>query len=79
MLYLSGAEGYSWYASFLKKEKHWRVDDECRITRRELVSFEASGREMELVRTSSWSLSSETETNRQDLTCGCSGPAARVR
>ena len=48
MLYLSGAEGYAWYASFTREEQ-WRVDDECLITRRELVSFEERGRQMELV------------------------------
>jgi hypothetical protein len=47
MLYLSGAEGYAWYASFTR-EKHWKIDDEFRITRRELVSFEEGGRQMEL-------------------------------
>ncbi len=47
MLYLSGAGGYAWYASFMR-EKRWKVDDEFRITRRELVSFEEGGREMEL-------------------------------
>jgi len=49
MLYLSGAEGYAWYASFTKRE-HWKVDDGFLITRRELVSFEECGRQMELVR-----------------------------
>ena len=49
MLYLSGAEGYAWYAAFKKKE-HWMVDEECQITRRELVSFMECGRQMELVR-----------------------------
>ena len=43
MLYLSGAEGYAWYASF-RKEEHWKLADERRITRRELVSFEDDGR-----------------------------------
>jgi hypothetical protein len=33
MFNLSGAEGYSWYAS-LKKSEEWTVADECRITRR---------------------------------------------
>jgi hypothetical protein len=48
MLYLSGAEGYAWYASFTKEE-HWKVEDEFRITRRELVAFEERGRQMELL------------------------------
>ena len=39
MFYLSGAEGYAWYASLTKKE-HWTVGDECQITRRELKAFE---------------------------------------
>jgi len=42
MLYLSGAEGYAWYASFTKKE-HWKVEGERRITRRELIAFEHCG------------------------------------
>jgi hypothetical protein len=46
MLYVSGAEGYSWYAS-LKDGKEWAVGDEYRITRRELLSFEERGRQME--------------------------------
>jgi hypothetical protein len=50
MYYLSGAEGYSWYASFRKSEV-WTVADECRITRRELLVFEERGRQMELVHT----------------------------
>jgi hypothetical protein len=49
MLYLSGAEAYAWYASFTKNE-HWKVDGERRISRRELISFEESGRQMEPVR-----------------------------
>lgn len=47
MLYLSGAEGYSWYASF-KKGEDWTVADECRITRRELSVFEDRGRQLEV-------------------------------
>ena len=50
MLYLSGAEGYSWYASFRKSEE-WAVADECRITRRELSVFEERGRQLELAHT----------------------------
>jgi hypothetical protein len=49
MLYLSGAEGYAWYASF-KKDWPWTVADEFRVTRRELASFEERGRQIELVR-----------------------------
>lgn len=48
MLYLSGAEGYAWYASF-SREEHWKVDDGFQITRRELAKFEERGRQMELV------------------------------
>lgn len=47
MFYLSGADGYAWYASF-KKDKHWTVADEFQITRRELASFEESGHQIEL-------------------------------
>jgi len=50
MVYLSSAESYAWYASF-KKHEDWTVDDECRITRRELVSFEERGLQMELAQT----------------------------
>jgi hypothetical protein len=50
MLYLSGAEGYSWYASFRKAEE-WTVADECGITRRELLVFEERGRQLELAHT----------------------------
>jgi hypothetical protein len=45
MLYLSGAERYSWYASFVKDEQ-WKVHDERQITRRQLLTFEAGGREL---------------------------------
>jgi hypothetical protein len=48
MLYLSGAEGYAWYASF-RKEEIWSIADEFRVTRRELTSFEERGRQMEAV------------------------------
>jgi hypothetical protein len=47
MVYLSGADGYSWYASF-KKGAHWTVADECRITRRELETFEERGHQLEM-------------------------------
>jgi hypothetical protein len=48
MLYLSGAGGYRWYASFRKGEC-WTVADECEITRRELESFAERGRQLEVV------------------------------
>jgi hypothetical protein len=48
MLYLSDADKYAWYASF-KKDGPWAVNDEFRITRRELAHFEERGRQMELV------------------------------
>jgi hypothetical protein len=48
MLYLSGAGAYAWYASF-SREEHWKIDDERGITRRELVSFEERGRQLEAV------------------------------
>ncbi|HYV38965.1 MAG TPA: hypothetical protein VE988_24990 [Gemmataceae bacterium] len=47
MLYISGAESYAWYASFVRTE-HWKVKVEFRITRRELESFEQRGRQMEV-------------------------------
>jgi len=50
MLYLSGAEGYAWYASF-RKDQNWTIADEFKITRRELESFEERGRQMEMVQT----------------------------
>jgi hypothetical protein len=46
MFYLSGADGYAWYASF-KKDMDWAIADEFRVTRRELVSFEERGHQME--------------------------------
>jgi hypothetical protein len=48
MLYLSGADGYAWYASFTKKE-HWKVEGERRIARRELIAFEHRGSQIEPV------------------------------
>jgi hypothetical protein len=42
MLYLSGADGYAWYASFMKNE-HWKIEGERRIARRELIAFEHCG------------------------------------
>ena len=50
MLYLSGAEDYAWYALF-RKDETWTRADEFRITRRELLSFEERGRQMEWVQT----------------------------
>ena len=47
MFYIAGAEGCAWYASF-KKDDDWAINDECRITRRELLSFENRGRQLEL-------------------------------
>lgn len=46
MLYLSGADGYAWYASF-QKEGTWKVDDGFQIGRNELASFEECGRSVE--------------------------------
>ena len=46
MLYLSGADGYCWYASF-RKNCDWKTHDVCRITRRELTSFEERGDQIE--------------------------------
>src|SRR2546430_8818676 len=50
MLYLSDAEAYSWYASF-KKSEGWTMNDERRITRREVLVFEERGRQLERART----------------------------
>ncbi|MCH8829127.1 MAG: hypothetical protein IID45_06070 [Planctomycetes bacterium] len=47
MMYVSEMEGYAWYAS-LRKEDRWVFNDESQITRRELVSFEERGLQMEL-------------------------------
>ena len=47
MFYLSGADGYAWYAS-LRKNEVWTVADEFRITRRELMSFAERGLQLEL-------------------------------
>jgi hypothetical protein len=44
MFYLTGTEGYSWYASFRKKER-WQIADECRITRQQLLIFEEAGKQ----------------------------------
>lgn len=42
MLYLSGAEGYSWYASF-RLDEEWTIHDEFQVTRRELLRFAECG------------------------------------
>jgi hypothetical protein len=63
MLYLSGAGGYAWYASF-RKDEHWSVVDECEITRRELESFAERGHELEAVEAQS--RASLPETHRDD-------------
>jgi hypothetical protein len=47
MLYVSGAEGYSWYASF-RKGKEWSIADGRQISRRGLLEFEERGRQLEL-------------------------------
>jgi hypothetical protein len=47
MFYRSGADDYAWYAS-LKNGNEWAIADEFQITRRELLSFEARGRQLEL-------------------------------
>lgn len=46
MFYASGADGYSWYASLAGGEQ-WTIADECRVTKRELLSFEQRGRQLE--------------------------------
>ena len=50
MFYRSGAEGYSWYASF-RNDVSWAVADECRTTRRESLVFEDRGRPLEVAHT----------------------------
>jgi hypothetical protein len=47
LFYLSGANGYSWYAS-LKKGEPWAIADEFQATRHELLSFAERGAEMEV-------------------------------
>lgn len=44
MLYLSGADGYRWYASLKKADRQWSVADEFGITRSELLAFERGQR-----------------------------------
>lgn len=48
MLYASGADEYSWYASFVKKDDAWSVHDGFRITRQELDWFEERARQAEM-------------------------------
>ena len=47
LFYRACDEGYALYASF-KKVDDWAIADECRGTRRELLSFEDRGRQLEL-------------------------------
>ncbi len=47
MVYLPGADRYSWYASF-HLDGEWKIKRECRIDRRELLSFLEKGRQIEL-------------------------------
>jgi hypothetical protein len=46
MVYLAGEDRYSWYASFHFDEE-WKIKRECRIHRRELLSFLERGRQIE--------------------------------
>ena len=48
MVYRSGTDGYAWYASF-KKEGAWMLKDGARVSRRELLSFEERGRQLEML------------------------------
>jgi hypothetical protein len=48
MVYRSDAKGYAWYAS-LTNHAGWRVNDEKKISRKELLTFEDHGRELEFV------------------------------
>jgi hypothetical protein len=45
---LGSLQADAWYAS-LWKEEQWKFHDENRIARRELVSFEESGRQLEVL------------------------------
>jgi hypothetical protein len=47
MFYRSGAAGYAWYAS-LRNDAQWVIADEFQITRRELLSFEERGHQLEI-------------------------------
>jgi hypothetical protein len=47
MFYVSGSDGYAWYAS-LKKNEDWSLVGEAQITRRELSVFEERGHQLEL-------------------------------
>jgi hypothetical protein len=47
MVYLAGADRYSWYASF-HLAREWKIKRVCRIERRELMSFLERGRHIEL-------------------------------
>ena len=46
MVYLTGADRYSWYASF-HVDGEWKIKSECEIGRRELLSFLEKGRQIE--------------------------------
>lgn len=46
MIYLAGADRYSWYASF-QVDGEWKIKRECEIDRRELLSFLEKGRRIE--------------------------------
>ena len=46
MVYLAGADRYSWYASF-HLDGDWRIKKEFEIDRRELLSFLERGRQIE--------------------------------
>ena len=45
MVYLTGADRYSWYASF-HVDGEWKIKSECGIGRRELLSFLERGRQI---------------------------------
>jgi hypothetical protein len=47
MLYRSGADGNAWYAS-IQKNDDWRIVEQCRISREELLEFENRGRRLEV-------------------------------
>ncbi len=46
MFYLSGAEGYAWYASFAHKDS-WQLNDQRQITRKQLIAFLEAGGALE--------------------------------
>lgn len=67
MFYASGADGYSWYASF-RKDEEWTLGDEFQITKRALLAFEDRGHQLELAETQLKEAGAEPP-NRRMLLC----------